>query len=117
MIAVLVAVAGGLGAVLRLVVDGLVNRVVGGVVPLGVLVVNVSGSFLLGLVAGLLGDGELGAVLGTGLLGGYTTFSTASLEAVRLARSDRRRAAVGHAVGMLLLGLGAAALGLWVAGH
>ncbi|MEE6280418.1 fluoride efflux transporter FluC [Georgenia sunbinii] len=114
MIAVLVAVGGGVGAVLRFLVDGLVTRCGRG--RLGVPVVNVTGSFVLGLVVGWFGAGELGAVLGTGLLGGYTTFSAASLDAVRLVRDERRPAAVGHAVGMLVLGLGAAALGLWLAG-
>jgi len=106
----LVALGGGLGAVLRFVVDGLVGRWRG--VPLGTLVVNVSGSFALGLAVGLLPDGDALAVLGTGLLGGYTTFSAASVEAVTLARDSRTRAAL-HAGAMLLLGLLAAALGLW----
>lgn len=109
----LVALAGGLGAGLRFLVDGLVQRRVHGKVPLGTLVVNVTGSFVLGLLVALLPDGDALTVLGVGLLGGYTTFSAASLEAYSLA--DHSRAlAVAHAAWMLLLGLAAAGLGLWI---
>ena len=121
MTAVLVAVAGGLGAALRFVVDGLVARHNPLRFPLGTTVVNVTGSFLLGLLTGwVLAHGshrDLTLILGTGLLGGYTTFSTASIEAVRLAGVSRSGLlAFGHAVGMLVLSLASAGLGLWLAG-
>lgn len=112
-----VGLAGGLGATLRYVADAVARRVVPGY-PLGTLVINVSGAFLLGLVTGLLASGHLGAsvasVLGAGLLGGYTTFSTASVEAVVLLEEGRRSAALLHAAGMLLLGVAAAAAGWWL---
>jgi CrcB protein len=83
-------------------------------------VINVTGSFLLGLVTGLvLAHGlpaEWRAILGTGFLGGYTTFSTASYETVRLAQQRRYRAALFNGVGMLVLALAAAGLGLWLGG-
>ena len=120
----LVVLAGGLGAALRFVVDSWVARVVGSRVPLGTLLINVTGSFLLGLVVALTGDHAAGAdvraVLGTGLLGGYTTFSAASVEAVSLAREGGSRAgatAVAHASGMLVCSLLAAGLGLWLGGR
>lgn len=113
-----VAVAGGLGAVARLVLDGVTRSLVRVNFPLGTTVINVTGSFLLGLVTGLaLANGlpaEWRAVLGTGFLGGYTTFSTASYETVRLAQQRRYRAALFNGVGMLLLALAAAGLGLWL---
>jgi CrcB protein len=113
-----VAVAGGLGAVARLVLDGVTRSLVRVNFPLGTTVINVTGSFLLGLVTALaLANGlpaEWRAVLGTGFLGGYTTFSTASFETVRLAQQRRYRAAAFNGVGMLLLALAAAGLGLWV---
>lgn len=113
-----VAVAGGLGAVARLVLDGAIRSRVRVNIPLGTTVINVTGSFLLGLVTGLaLAHGlpaEWRAVLGTGFLGGYTTFSTASFETVRLAQQRRYRAAAFNGVGMLLLALAAAGLGLWL---
>jgi len=118
MIPFLIAVAGGLGAVARFTVDGQVARVNRSGLPLGTLVVNVTGSFLLGLVTGWLltgAAGESAAILGTGFLGGYTTFSTASVEAARLVRAGRGWGALWHAGGMLVLGLAAAGLGLWLA--
>ncbi len=113
-----VAVAGGLGAVARLVLDGVTRSLVRVGFPLGTTVINVTGSFLLGLVTGLaIANGlpaEWRAVLGTGFLGGYTTFSTASYETVRLAQQRRYRAALFNGFGMLLLALAAAGLGLWL---
>jgi CrcB protein len=113
-----VAVAGGIGAVARLVLDGVLRSRVAIDFPLGTTVINVTGSFLLGLVTGLaLAHGlpvEWRAILGTGFLGGYTTFSTASYETVRLAQQRRYRAAFVNGFGMLVLALAAAGLGLWL---
>jgi CrcB protein len=111
-----VALAGGAGAVARLVLDGLLRARRGTGYPVGTAAVNLSGSLLLGLVAGLSGavlPEPARLVLGTGFLGGYTTFSTAAVETVRLAGERRRRAALAHGLGMLLAGVGFAALGLW----
>src|SRR5690606_31623086 len=78
-----VALAGGLGAALRYVVDSLVPTGAPDAVPRGTAVVNVSGSFLAGLLGGALAAGALSpavyAVGVAGFCGGYTTFSTASL--------------------------------------
>ncbi len=112
----LVALAGGLGAAARFLVDGAIADRSRLSVPIGTLVVNVLGSFLLGALTGwslghAASDG-LRAVLGTGFLGGFTTFSTASVELVRLARAGRGRAAVLLAVGMIVASLVAAGAGL-----
>jgi len=111
----LVAVGGGVGAALRFLLDGLVKARVSGF-PLGTVVINVSGSLVLGLLTGL---GQAGtfplpavAILGTGMMGGYTTFSTASVETVQLLRSGKTRLAVLNGLGMLVVSVGAAALGL-----
>lgn len=117
----LVAAAGAVGSVLRFVVDGLVAERVRARIPLGTVLVNVTGSFLLGLLVGA-GTGRipeaLGTVLGVGLLGGYTTFSTASVEAVTVAAQGRGGAlrAAAHAGGMLVASLSAAWLGLMLGG-
>ena len=109
------ALAGGLGAGARFVLDGMLwRRSVR--YPVGTLVINVTGSFLLGLVTGL----ALAAVLpfeaqlivGTGFLGGYTTFSTASVESVRLIQERRYGSALVSSVGMLVLTIVASAGGL-----
>jgi fluoride exporter len=115
-IVVLAALAGGFGAAARFVLDSLIRAWLPAPHPTGTAVVNVSGSLLLGLVAGLAAGGllpdDLQLVLGTGLLGGYTTFSTASVETVRLAQAGRHRAALAHSLGMLVTCTASAAVGL-----
>lgn len=109
----LAAACGGLGAAARYLVDLGAARLVGTRFPWGVLVINVTGSLALGLVVGTLPDAAF--VVGTGFLGGYTTFSTAMVDTVALWRDGERGASVLYAAGMLLAGLSAAALGLVVA--
>jgi CrcB protein len=113
---VLVAFAGGLGSALRLAVDTAVTARWSRGMPLGTVVVNVSGSFLIGLVAGAAAasvlPGEVVAVLATGLLGGYTTFSAASVEVARLVTVGRGWRAAGYAVGLLASTVLAATFGL-----
>ncbi len=115
----IVALAGGLGAITRFVVDAEIGRrVTRWGIPLGTALINVSGSFLLGLVVGWwtfhTADPGLKAALGTGFMGGYTTFSTASVEAARLARADRRWTLLLHAGGTLALGVVGAGFGFWL---
>ena len=119
MIGLLMALAGGLGAVIRFLVDAEGSRRAGDrLLPLGTLAVKLSGSLLLGLVTGWwafhTGDPGLRQILGTGFLGGYTTFSTACVEASRLARAGRGWAALVQAGGMLVLGVVLAGLGFWL---
>lgn len=113
---VAVAVAGGIGSALRFAIDSILQRVLAGSLPVATAIINVTGSFALGLVTGLALGGlvpaEWQAVLGVGLLGGYTTFSTASLETVRLIQRGRVGAGVSIALGVLVLSVLAAAGGL-----
>ncbi|WP_127819795.1 fluoride efflux transporter CrcB [Microbacterium sp. CPCC 204701] len=117
-----VAVSGGLGAALRYVADRLLTPAHGGRFPVGILVVNVSGSFVLGLLTalGTTIAPELAVAAGIGLLGGYTTFSTVSVETVLLAERRRWRDAALNLFGTLALAvIGAGAgllLGGWIAG-
>ena len=80
MIVVAVAMAGALGAPLRYAVERAATARWATTFPLGTFVVNVTGSFALGLVVGLTASGTFDAdtrtVVGTGFLGAYTTFST-----------------------------------------
>ncbi|GAA1978184.1 CrcB family protein [Microbacterium pumilum] len=112
------AAAGGVGAGLRFGVDALVMRGRREAFPLGILIVNVSGSLALGVLVGLGGAVVPAAatVVGTGLLGGYTTFSTVSVETVLLGERGRRRHAVVNVAGTLALSVGAAALGVLAGG-
>jgi CrcB protein len=115
-----IAVAGGAGSALRFVVDGAVKARTGGPFPLATNVINVTGSFGLGLLTGLAAAAGLPhdwlLVLGGGLLGGYTTFSTASIETVRLAQQGRVGLTLANGLGMLVLSVAAAGLGLLL-GH
>lgn len=104
------ALAGGIGAALRYLVDVGIAHLAGRRFPWGILLVNLTGSFALGLITTALPDHAF--VLGAGLLGGYTTFSTAMLDTVALWRDGERPASAFNAVGMLVLGLLAAAAGL-----
>lgn len=110
------AVAGGLGAVTRFLLDTVITARTRRRFPIATIVINVSGSLVLGFVTGLAAahalPPEWRIIVGTGFLGGYTTFSTAMLDAVALWRDGERGAAVFDAVGMLVLGLLAAGLGL-----
>jgi CrcB protein len=112
----LICVAGGIGSALRLVVDGAVKGRVGASYPWGTTVINVTGSFGLGLLTGAAAHAglphDLLLILGGGLMGGYTTFSTASLETVRLAQAGRLGAALANGLGMLVACVAAAGLGL-----
>ncbi len=117
----LVALAGGVGAVLRFLADRIVARRTPHVgIPLGTIVINVTGSFLLGLIGAWWGrhggDPVVRAALGVGLMGGFTTFSTASVEGARLASAREGWRLLIHTGGMLAAGLLAAGLGLWLGG-
>lgn len=111
-----IAVAGGLGAALRLVVDGAVRSRWTLPFPLATLIINVTGSFALGLLTGLADSAGLPRewllIAGGGLLGGYSTFSTASVETVRLVAEKRWVAGLANGVGMLVLAVGTGVLGL-----
>ena len=115
-----ICAGGGVGAALRFVVDGWVRSMIRTPFPLATAMINVSGSFLLGLLTGLslagVVPGGWEAALGTGVLGGYTTFSTASVETVRLLVAGENRKALLSGLGVLVAGVRAALLGLWV-GH
>ncbi len=113
-----VCLAGGAGAALRFVVDGWMRSALPMRFPLGTTVINVTGSFVLGVVTALAAGHVLapwwGTVLGVGLMGGYTTFSTASVETVRLLLSGDVRLGLRAGLGMLVVGVLAALAGLWV---
>jgi fluoride exporter len=117
-VVVMLALAGGLGAGARFVLDGAIRARGRTTLPVGTMLINVSGSLVLGLLAGLVLANRLPAevqtVAGTGFLGGYTTFSTASVETVRLIQSGRPGTGLLNALGTMVLALAAAAGGLAV---
>jgi fluoride exporter len=111
-----VAVVGGAAAIARFLVDAGVGRRFGGVFPYGTLVVNLSGSFLLGLVTGLALSTDAALIVGTAAIGTYTTFSTWMFETDRLAESGALRTAAVNLVVSIVLGVALAALGRTVGG-
>ncbi len=108
-------VGGGVGATLRFLVDGAVGRHAGRAFPFGTLVVNLSGAIVLGLLSGLALPHDISLIVGTGVVGSYTTFSTWMLETQRLAEERQNRYAAVNIIASVLLGLAAAALGRWLA--
>jgi fluoride exporter len=110
-IAALVAVCGGLGALARFVVDDLIQERRLGSYPLGTLVVNLVGSLLLGIVIGAHASHRLELLVGTATLGSYTTFSTWIFEAHRAAEDGQPELALGSIGAAIVVGLAVAALG------
>lgn len=118
MIPLWITVAGGVGAVSRFVADGLIRTVLGRKFPWGTLIINILGSFILGVLTGLVlhqhASTSTKLILGTGFCGGFTTFSTASFEAARLLEERRYTATIFQLLGNVGLSFLAAAAGIWL---
>jgi CrcB protein len=112
-----VAFLGGCGALARFGLTLLVADRLHPHLPLGTLAVNLSGAFLLGLLAGAALEGDARLLFGAGLLGSYTTFSTWMLETQRIGEAGRQRIAVANLVLSIALGVAAAALGRYLGLH
>jgi CrcB protein len=112
-------VAAALGAPARYILDAVIQNRTAGQYPWGTFIVNITGSFALGVLTGFgLYHGLTAAprtVLGTGGLGAFTTFSTFGFETVRLAEQGALEAVVGNVVLTLAVGITAAAAGLGLA--
>jgi fluoride exporter len=111
-----VVVVGGVGAVLRFVVDRAVASRITLSYPFGTLAVNLSGALVLGLFSGLALSPAAALLAGTALVGSYTTFSTWMLETQRLAEEGQVWPGVANVVVSVVLGIAAAMLGQWIAG-
>lgn len=114
----LVFIGGAVGSVLRWLVGMTISRWLKAGPPIGTLVINVSGAFLMGFLSTLFYvdwndryGSALTALVLTGLLGGYTTFSSYQLDAATLYGKGQRLLAIGYWAGSIALGLGAAILG------
>lgn len=111
-----IALGGGVGAALRGWVDSLfAGRTE---FPWGAMMINLSGSALIGLVAGLglaQVSGQWQQILATGFLGGYTTFSTAVVQTADMLLAGKPLRGATHAIGMAVGSCALAASGLWLA--
>ncbi|HYR64424.1 MAG TPA: fluoride efflux transporter CrcB [Actinomycetota bacterium] len=116
MLLLAVGLAGAVGAPARYLTDAFIEERIQSVFPWGTFVINVSGSFLLGVITGLALYHGLGSVpkvvVGTGFCGAYTTFSTFSYETVRLLEDGSVLEAAANTAASLVVGLAGAALGL-----
>ncbi|MEO1723716.1 MAG: fluoride efflux transporter CrcB [Pseudomonadota bacterium] len=114
----LVAAGGAAGAMLRFLVGHWITQAAPGL-PLGTFVVNVIGSFAMGILAVSLMERpgawvHFAPLLMTGLLGGFTTFSAFSLDALYLFERGRIALALSYVAGSVVLSITALALGLWL---
>jgi CrcB protein len=119
MIYVLIAIGGAAGAVSRFAVDDTLTRWLGGSFPVGTLVVNLSGTFVLGILVALVIErstlpSDIRAPVMIGFIGAYTTFSTWMLESARLMDDGAWLMAAANLGGSVLLGLLAVFAGLAV---
>jgi CrcB protein len=110
-----VVLFGGIGSVLRFLVDRAVARRAARPFPFGTLTVNISGAALLGFLGGLALSKDAALLAGTAFVGAYTTFSTWMLETQRLAEERQMWTALANIIVSVVLGMAAAFLGLWVA--
>lgn len=116
---ILVALGGAIGSVGRFWVGFWMSRLTGGGFPWGTLVINIVGSFVIGALAALTsedgrysGDGSLRLLLMVGLCGGFTTFSSFSLQTLLLLHAGETLAALANITLSLALCLGATAIGI-----
>lgn len=113
----LVSVAGGVGALARFAADGWLQRYAKTSLPAGTLTINLIGSLLLGFLHGYEPAGTIWlALLGTGFCGGFTTFSTASVESVRLLHTAGIRQSISYAGATLVGCVALAGVGIWLGG-
>lgn len=117
-LAIGIGLLGGVGAIARFTLDGAVSALVGRDFPFGTLLVNLAGAFALGLVFGISIGSNAERLVGTGLIGAFTTFSTWTFESHRLGEDGQLRLGVVNLVVSLALGLAVAwagrAVGAWL---
>ena len=117
-----VAVGGAAGSVARYLLAGWIGRFEGAGFPWGIMAINILGSFAMGVVvegAALRWNlsNELRAFIAVGILGGFTTFSSFSLDAALLIQRNELAAAGGYIVGSVALSIGALFIGLLLTRH
>ncbi len=112
----LVAIGGATGSICRYALNKLIEGLMGPEFPFGTMSINIIGSFFIGLVAGLTKDAMIWQLIIAGLLGGFTTFSSFSLQSVNLIQNGRPVAASLYIIGSVGLCLLGTLVGLLLAG-
>ncbi|MEO8906771.1 MAG: CrcB family protein [Microbacteriaceae bacterium] len=117
-VTLIVALAGGVGAALRLALNALVHGRVRTNYPVAMSIINISGSFILGFTLGLAAGRVLPELwseyIGVGAVGGFTAFSTTSFQTLRLLQEHRTWLALANSFGMVAAAVLVAWLGLWL---
>ena len=111
-----IGLVGGVGAIGRFLLDAAVSQRAGRGFPWGTLAVNLSGALALGLLVGAEVGGDGLRLIGTGMLGAYTTFSTWMFESQRLAEDGELRRGLLNLLGSLVLGVAVVWLGREIGG-
>jgi len=119
LILIAVALGGAIGSLARYFIAGLIQSAAWPGFPWGIFVVNISGGFLMGILVELSAlklsiSPELRAFLTVGVLGGYTTFSTFSLDSVLLIQRGAYASAAAYIAGSAVLSIAALFAGLWI---
>jgi CrcB protein len=114
-----VAAGGAIGSVARYLLNGFIQSAAWGGYPFGIFIINISGGLIMGVLTELMAlkwnvSLELRAFLTTGILGGYTTFSTFSLDSAMLIERHAYGQAAVYIVGSALLSIIALFAGLWI---
>jgi CrcB protein len=115
----MVGLGGAIGSVARYLIAGWVQSPAWNGFPYGIFIVNVTGGFIMGVLTEAMAlkfhvSPEIRAFLTTGILGGFTTFSTFSLESAMLIERHAYGQAIGYIAGSALLSIIALFVGLWV---
>lgn len=113
----LIFIGGGIGSVLRYLANNSVRTVAGNDFPFGIMIINITGSLLIGLTYGLIKKAEiatdhLAAFIMVGILGGFTTFSAFSLDVVTMFNDGKAPAALIYVMASVILSILAAFLGI-----
>lgn len=116
LVVIAIGLVGGVGAIARFALDGLVGGRAGRRFPFGTLAVNLLGAFVLGVLVGAAVSGNAYRIFGTGLIGAFTTFSTWLFESHRLGEDGELGLGLLNFGVSLALGIGAAWVGRRIGG-
>lgn len=110
----IVGIGGFFGSITRYGLGKYISERSDADIPVGTLIINVSGALLLGVVSMLYKDGKLYLLMAEGFLGAYTTFSTFMYEGFNLFQDNEKKNAILYIIGTLFIGILGYILGIWI---